>query len=44
VREVLSALGGEIHAANRDGGGAVFTIDLPPPSAARPAAPGPAVH
>jgi signal transduction histidine kinase len=43
VREVLSALGGEIHAANRDGGGAVFTIDLPP-SAARPAAPGPAVH
>ena len=43
VREVLSALGGEIHAANRDGGGAVFTIDLPP-SAARPASSGPAGH
>jgi signal transduction histidine kinase len=40
VREVLAALGGEIHAANRDGAGAVFTIDLPR-SVARPAPSGP---
>jgi signal transduction histidine kinase len=40
VREVLAALGGAIHAANRDGGGAIFTIDLPR-SAARPASSGP---
>jgi two-component system, NtrC family, sensor kinase len=40
VREVLSALGGEIRAANRDGGGAVFTIDLPR-SAAGSASSGP---
>ena len=39
VREVLAALGGEIHAANRAGGGAVFTIDLPR-SASRPASSG----
>ncbi len=36
VREVLSALGGEIRAANRDGGGAVFTIDLPRSEARSP--------
>jgi two-component system NtrC family sensor kinase len=29
VREVVRALGGEIHAANQSGGGAIFTIDLP---------------
>ena len=29
VREVVRAIGGEIHAANQSGGGAIFTIDLP---------------
>jgi two-component system NtrC family sensor kinase len=29
VREIVRAHGGEIHAANQSGGGAIFTIDLP---------------
>jgi len=29
VREVVKAHGGEIHAANQPGGGAIFTIELP---------------
>jgi len=41
VREVLRAHGGEIHAANQPGDGAVFTIDLPR-SAASPSYSGPA--
>ena len=36
VREVVKAHGGDIHAANRAGGGAVFTIDLPRSRAAVP--------
>jgi two-component system, NtrC family, sensor kinase len=40
VREVVRAHGGEIHAANQAGGGAVFTIELPR-SATRPSAPQP---
>ena len=30
VREVVRDHGGDIHAANQPGGGAIFTIDLPP--------------
>ncbi len=40
VREVVRAHGGEIHAANQSGGGALFTIDLPRGTATTEAASG----
>ena len=32
VKHLVERMGGSVHAANRDGGGAVFTIQLPPAS------------
>ena len=36
VREAVQAAGGDVQAANHAEGGAVFTIELPPPPAAEP--------